>query len=152
VAIETAAVDEEAELPDLRSHALDTLVKSRRRLTDQTRTAIHDRVTTRLAMLEDLAITRDPRLATPAQALLVYLLAADLLGADAAERARFMDFLAWFTTARAAALDRPEGERDPELIEYSELTQHGATERRNIERRLAILREQRARWEVATPA
>ena len=152
VAVESAAVAGQAALPDLRSHALDLLVKDHRRLTDETRTAIRDRVTGRLARLETLTDERDPRLASPAQALLVYLLAADLEGVDAAGQQRFMDFLGWFSAERAAALDRPEGDRDPELIEYSELTQHGATERRNIERRLAILRGQRARWEVGAPA
>ena len=152
VAIETAAVDGLPDLPDLRSHALDTLVKARRRLTEETRAAIHERVMDRLTLLEGLTAPHDARLATPAQALLVYLLAADLQDEDATGRRRFMDFLDWFTAERAAALDRPERERDQELIEYSELTQHGATERRNIERRLAILRGQRARWEIGTPA
>ena len=153
VAVETAAVAGEPSLPDLRSHALDALVRANRRLPDATRDRIRERVTARLTALEAVTGRHDPRLASPAQTLLVYLLAADLEGAAVGEWRRFLDFLAWFSTERSAALDRPEAERDPELIEYSELTQHGATERRNIERRLAILRAQRARWETsALPA
>jgi hypothetical protein len=145
VAIETAAADDDV-LPDLRSHALDSLVKENRRLPAGVGAGIERRVNARLELLEGLTTDRDSRLATPAQALLTYLIAADIVTANSDEQGQLMDFLAWFVTARTDALDLPESERDPELIEFSELSQHGATERRNIERRLSILRGQRERW------
>jgi hypothetical protein len=136
-------------MPDLRSHALDALVRAHRHLPDEDREAMETRVVGRLELLERLTEDRDSRLSTPAQALLVYLLAADVEDAGTATQREFMDFLAWFGNARTEALDRPEGDRDPELVEFSELNQHGATEGRNIDRRLAIVRRQREQWSSA---
>lgn len=150
VAVETAALAGEDVLPDLRSHALDGLVRTHRHLEPAVATAIEARVTARLMLLERLTGDHDDRLPTPAQALLTYLLAADVEEAEPAGQAELMAFLSWFASARAEALERPESERDPELVEFTELTQHGATERRNIERRLAILRGQRQRRAMAT--
>jgi hypothetical protein len=97
-----------------------------------------------LITLDGVFREQDPLLHSPAQVLLDYLAAEPGIGAAAAAEQR--EFLAWFAAERSAALDLPEGERDASLVEFSELSQHGTNEHRNIERRLAILRAARERW------
>ena len=135
--------------PDLRGRALDGFVQAHRRLDARRQSALVARVD---EVVEDLVAVfqpSDPLLGNPgAVALAALFLRA--LARDAARlgghAARFggaapedvRAYLAGFDVARRAALDLVEG-GEPDLAEFTQLTQHGSTERRNLERRVAIL-------------
>jgi len=147
LAVEARRGAGEPGLPDVRSAALDTFVRDHRRLTDEQGADLVARVDLRLDRVGGVFGSRDPLLSSPAQVLLDYLFVGDLLEAsDEHAVGRMRDFLGWFGRTRLEALDRPEGDRDPAFVEFSDLSQHGTNEKRNIERRLAIVREMHDRW------
>ena len=152
VAVEITRRDGTRGLPDLRSAALDGLVRDRRRLEPAERDELLATIDRRLADLEEIFGPRDALLGSPAQALLDYLLVAARPVLDATDAADRRAFLEWFAGERSAALDRADGTADPELLEFTTLSQHGANEATNIERRLAILARQAARWAATRPA
>jgi len=155
LAIEWARAQGQTAIPDLRGPALDTFARANRRLPGDAGPALLATVDATLDRLDAVFAPRDPLLGSPAQALLAYLFVGEALpevkpGRAAVDRVR--TFLEWFGRTRLAALDLPESERDPALVEFSELSQHGTNEQRNVERRLAILRAAYERWAVAGAA
>jgi hypothetical protein len=139
--VEQAAPSLGDPIPDLRSAALDTFVRSNRRIGDDERAALAGRFGTRLAALSAIFRSSDPLLASPSAALVTYLFVRSRLERDGdAPAERLRGFFEWFQRARLAALERPEGEGGGgEYVEYSELSQHGTNEARNIARRLQIV-------------
>ncbi len=146
LALEWARSEGAAGIPDLRGPALDGLVRDHRRLGGDTSAALRGAVDATLQRLDGTFGPRDPLLGSPAQALLAYLVVRDLPDDSVVAIADLRTFLDWFNTTRLAALDLPEAERDPALVEFSELSQHGTHEARNIERRLTIVRASYDRW------
>ncbi|MGH2475151.1 MAG: DUF262 domain-containing protein [Candidatus Limnocylindrales bacterium] len=148
LALEWARLESAQGIPDLRGPALDGLVRDHRRLAGDTGARLQAAVEVTLTRLDRVFGPRDPLLGSPAQALLAYLFVREAPAvADAVAATGLRTFLDWFNTTRLAALDLPETERDPTLVEFSELSQHGTHEARNIERRLAIVRASYERWE-----
>ena len=136
-------------IPDLRPAALDSFAREHRRFEKDEGARLLAAVDTTLSRLDRVFAPRDPLLGSPASALLAYLFVAERPAwtDDAEGAARTRAFFDWFQRTRLAALDLPESERDPALVEFSELSQHGTNEQRNIERRLAIMRASVARWD-----
>ena len=99
------------------------------------------RLNGRLGLMSSIFRPSDPLLASPSAALVAYLLVRSRVSADGDDlgAARTRGFFEWFQRARLAALERPEGEGDGEYVEYSELSQHGTNEARNIARRMQIV-------------
>ncbi len=138
-------------VPDLKSRSLDAFVKANRRLGPNERTALVNRLEPWLDFLATVFAPADPLLATPSHPPLYYLFCKRVAG-DAASppmAMRIHDFLESFQEARRAQLDRPDGQQDATMIEFTHLMQHGTNDQRSLDRRLAILT---AGWESPTPA
>jgi hypothetical protein len=138
-------------LPDLRSAALDTFVRSNRRLSAADRADLAARLDTGLVVMSDVFRPADPLLSSPSHAFLYYLFVRSVVGDETATSRpdRVRAFLDGFQRSRVAALDLPESERDGTLIEFSGLMQHGTNDARNVARRLEILAAAWARESAA---
>ncbi len=149
LAIEWGRLGGDPAIPDVRPPALDAFARGGRRLEGDAGVRLLARVDATLRGLDSVFGPHDPLLGSPAAALLAYLFVGEtrLTTDDDAVAERTRAFLDWFHRTRLAALDLPEPERDPALVEFSELSQHGTNEQRNIERRLAIMRASYGRWE-----
>ncbi|HET8587139.1 MAG TPA: DUF262 domain-containing protein [Candidatus Limnocylindria bacterium] len=137
-------------VPDLKSRSLDAFVKANRRLQPAEQAALRRRLEPWLDFLSSVFAAADPLLAAPSQPALYYLFAKSVAGDDAspALAGRIRAFLESFHESRRAALERPDGQQDATMIEFTHLMQHGTNDQRSLERRLAILI---AEWESRQP-
>jgi hypothetical protein len=128
-------------LPDLRSAALDAFVRANRRLSAADRAELTARLDAGLAAISRVFRPADPLLASPSNAFLYCLFVRSAVVDEpaAADPSAVRGFIEGFQRARVAALDLPEADRDPALIEFSGLMQHGTNDVRNVRRRLDIL-------------
>jgi len=139
LAVEMADPQGAGPVPDLRSRALDRLIRDNRRLDEAVISALHGRVERVLALLADVFTTSDPLLARQSFATLDYLYVRALAREGPIEPTAVRDFLERFQAARLDALRRPDGGGEPALLEFTHLMQHGTNEPRSLERRLRIL-------------
>jgi hypothetical protein len=139
--VEHARLMDPGALPDVRSAALDAFVRDHRRLPAADRSALTARLDDGLRVVSAVFRTSDPLLASPSNAFLFFLFVRSVVGDETATRdpSAVRAFLDDFGRARVAALDLPEAERDPSLVEFSGLMQHGTNDVRNVRRRLEIL-------------
>ena len=147
-----AAADRPSGAPlDLRSAALDTLVRERRRLTERERGASTERIDRGLDRMARVFGSADPLLSSPSWATLFFVFLESVPAPEAPDQ-EVRAFLTAFQRNRLAALDMPEHERDEALVEFSGLMQHGAQDPRSIARRLEILRSAWLRYRAAAGA
>lgn len=137
-------------VPDLKSRSLDAFVKANRRLQPAEQAGLQHRLEPWLDFLANVFDPADPLLNAPSQPALYYLF-AKRVGGDGGSPAlarEIRGFLESFHAARHAALERPDGQQDATMIEFTHLMQHGTNDQRSLERRLAILL---AGWESRSP-
>jgi hypothetical protein len=139
--IEQAHRDPAALVPDLKSRTLDGFVEANRRLGAAERADLLKRLDHQLALLERVFTRADPLLSTQAWPPLYYLFTKSVAKRSTDERLPeiLRDFLEWFHARRRAELKQPEERRDPALVEFSHLMQHGTNDRRSLERCVQIL-------------
>jgi hypothetical protein len=141
--IESEAPDPGDPVPDLRGQALDAFVRRHRGLPPAARRDLVARTEARLDVLAGIFEPRDALLARQGYPALYALFARDVVATDTASDpaalAAIRTFLADFQVRRLAELEKPEGEHDPELIEFGRLAQQGGHDRSGLEHRLAIL-------------
>ncbi len=140
LSIEHADPDGRGKLPDLRNRALDAFVESNRRLAPGARSALLAQVDAGLRLLERVLGPDRPPLAHHGRMPLHYLFVRLVARQEPEAVAGLRGFLERFERARATDLRRPPARRDPGLAEYGQLAAHGRSERRNVDRRLEILR------------
>lgn len=127
--------------PDLRSAALDTFVRTGRRLSPVDQAALRRRAIGALDTAATVFQSSDPLLARQSSAPLLHLFVRGAAREAPGRLPVVRAFLEGFQRARVANLRRTDGHDDPVLAEFTHLSQHGTNEARNVARRLAILRE-----------
>ena len=142
--IEHADPAGEGPVPDLRSRALDAFVNANRKLAPAARVKLLARVTERLDTMARVFENDDPLLARQAHPLLYHLFVRSVALVDPAALIGLRAFLAEFQRCRLAELGRPDGRPDPELVEFTHLTQHGTNDVRSLARRLELVSRARA--------
>jgi len=137
--VELADPDGAGPVPDLRSRALDRLIRDNRGLGEGDQATLRERVERVLTVLAEVFGTSDPLLARQSFATLDFLFVRALAREGRIEPAAVRAFLERFQAARLDALRRPDGGDDPALPEFTHLMQHGTNEPRSLDRRLCIL-------------
>ena len=147
--VEHADPDATGSIPDLRSRAVDAFVDANRRLPTARRRELLARVAGRLDALAGVFEPDDPLLARQSHPLLYHLFVRAAGPLDPPAAARRRAFLAEFQHRRREELARPDGGADPELVEFTQLMQHGTNDARSVARRLEILAEAYERQTIA---
>lgn len=147
--IEQADPHGDAPIPDLKSRAIDAFVNANRELAPAVRRGLLARVTERLDTMARVFGPNDPLLARQSHPLLYHLVVRSVALSEPTTVTGLRAFLAEFQRSRLDELDGPDGRRDPELVEFTHLMQHGANDARSLAQRLEILLRARA---ARTPA
>lgn len=135
-------------VPDLGGRALDAFLESNRRLDPAERDDLAARVDAGLGRLERIFREDDPLLAGQPPVPLYYLFAREIgrvgsavgpAGGDAHRIDGCRSFLERFQHARLDVVERPDGEPDATLAQYTELGSHSPTDAASLARRLEIL-------------